>query len=46
MKTYNNRRGIVSTFLKYAFNRGWIVENPVLKVPQHRIRRRADWPGR
>jgi len=41
MKTYNNRRGIVSTFLKYAFNRGWIVENPVLKLPQHRIRRRG-----
>ena len=40
LKTYNNRRGIVSTFLKFAFLRGWIAENPILKVPQHRIRRR------
>jgi len=40
LKTYNNRRGIVSTFLKFAFLRGWIVENPIAKVPQHRIRRR------
>jgi integrase len=40
LKTYNNRRGIVSTFLKFAFLRGWIAENPIVKVPQHRIRRR------
>jgi integrase len=40
MKTYNNRRGIVSTFFKYAFQRGWVVENPIPKVPHHRIRRR------
>ena len=40
LKTYNNRRGIVSTFIKFAFLRGWIAENPILKVPQHRIRRR------
>lgn len=24
MKTYNNRRGVLSTFFKYAFQRGWI----------------------
>jgi hypothetical protein len=40
MKTYNNRRGIVSTFFKFCFHRGWIAENPVPKVPHHRIRRR------
>lgn len=40
LKTYNNRCGIVGTFLKFCFHRGWIAENPVLKVPQHRIRRR------
>ncbi|MBI5771173.1 MAG: site-specific integrase [Verrucomicrobia bacterium] len=40
LKTYNNRRGIVSTFYKFSFHRGWIAENPVLKVPHHRIRRR------
>jgi len=40
MKTYNNRRGVLSTFFKYAFHRGWIVENPVPKVPHFRIRRK------
>lgn len=40
LKTYNNRRGIVSTFLKFAFQRGWISENPIAKVPHHRIRRK------
>src|SRR5688572_8157211 len=40
MKTFNNRRGILSTFFKYAFHRGWIAENPILKVPHHRIRKR------
>jgi integrase len=40
MKTYNNRRGILSTFFKFAFHRSWIVENPILRVPHYRIRRR------
>ncbi len=40
MKTYNNRRGILSTFFKFAFHRSWIAENPILRVPHHRIRRR------
>lgn len=40
LKTYNNRRGIVSNFLKFAFQRGWIKENPIAKVPHHRIRRK------
>jgi hypothetical protein len=40
LKTYNNRRGIVSTFFKFAFHRGWVADNPVLRVPYHRIRRR------
>ena len=40
MKTYNNRRGILSTFFKFSFHRSWIVENPILKIPHHRIRRR------
>ena len=38
LKTYNNRRGIVSTFLKFCYLRGWIAENPVQRIPQHRIR--------
>ncbi len=40
LKTYNNRRGIVSNFLKFSFQRGWIKENPIAKVPHHRIRRK------
>lgn len=40
MKTYNNRRGILSTFIEFAFHRGWIAENPILKVPHYRIRRK------
>jgi hypothetical protein len=40
MKTHNNRRGVLSTFFKYSFQRGWIAENPVLKVPHYRIRRK------
>jgi len=40
LKTYTNRRGIVSTFLKFAFLRGWVAENPILKCRSKRIRRR------
>ncbi len=40
LKTFNNRRGILSTFFKYAFQRGWIVENPIPRVPHHRLRRK------
>lgn len=40
LKTYNNRRGILSPFLKFSFQRGWICENPMAKVPHHRIRRK------
>jgi len=40
MKTHNNKRGILSTFFKHCFQRGWIAENPILKVPHFRRRRR------
>lgn len=40
MKTHNNRRGILSTFFKFAFQRDWIADNPILKVPHYRIRRK------
>jgi hypothetical protein len=40
LKTYNNRRGILSTFLKYCFYKGWIAENPLARIPAQRIRRR------
>jgi integrase len=39
-KTFNNRRGVVSAFLKFALQRDWIAENPLAKIPAHRIRRR------
>jgi integrase len=39
-KTFNNRRGIVSTFLKFAHQKDWIADNPLTKIPQRRIRRR------
>jgi len=39
LKTYNNRRGIVSTFLKFALQRDWITDNPLMKIPPRRIRR-------
>lgn len=40
LKTYNNRRGVVSTFLKFAFQQDWIAANPVEKIPYHRIAHR------
>jgi integrase len=41
-KTYNNRRGTMSGFLKFALQREWITENPLTKIPAHRIRRRRS----
>ncbi len=38
LKTYNNQRGTLGTFFKYAFQRGWINENPIPKVPHFRLR--------
>jgi len=40
LKTYNNRRGVVSTFLKFAFQQDWIAANPIDKVAYHRIAHR------
>jgi len=39
-KTFNNRRGVVSAFLKFALQRDWIADNPLTKIPPRRIRRR------
>lgn len=36
-KTFNNRRGILFTFFKYAFCQDWVVANPLEKVPHLRI---------
>lgn len=40
LKTYNNRRCLVQTFLKFAFQQDWIVANPVEKIPHFRIAHR------
>ena len=39
-KTFNNRRGVVSSFLKFALQRDWIADNPLTKIPPRRIRHR------
>jgi hypothetical protein len=39
-KSYNNRRGVLSTLFKYAFHRGWIAENPTPRIPVQRLRRK------
>lgn len=40
LKTYNNRRGILGTFFKFAFQQGWASTNPIERVPYHRIAHR------
>lgn len=39
-KTFNNRRGIVGTFLKFAFQRDWIEANPLDKLSHRRTAHR------
>ncbi len=40
LKTYNNRRGLLSTFFKFAFQKDWVVVNPIEKTAHHRINHR------
>lgn len=35
-KTYNNRRGLLSTFLKYCVLKDWVADNVITKVPHFR----------
>jgi hypothetical protein len=35
-KSFNNRRGLVSAFLKYCLLQDWIAANPIEKVPHFR----------
>lgn len=42
LKTFNNRRGVVSTFLKFCLQRDWIADNPLAKIAPRRIRRRRS----
>ncbi len=40
LKTFSNQRGTLGTFFKFCFHRGWVCENPILKVPNDRVRQR------
>jgi len=40
LKTYNNRRGVLSTFMKFAHQQGWVAANPVTGICFHRISHR------
>ncbi|MEI6862200.1 MAG: site-specific integrase [Verrucomicrobiota bacterium] len=40
LKTYNNRRGLIATFFKFAFRHDWVATNPVEKTAHHRINHR------
>ena len=35
-KTYNNRRGLISAFLKYCLLKDWVADNVITKVPHFR----------
>ncbi len=39
-KTFNNRRGVLFTFFKFAFCQDWVAANPLEKVPHLRIAHR------
>lgn len=40
LKTYNNRRGLISTFFKFCLQNDWVIMNAVEKTPHHRINHR------
>ncbi len=40
LKTFNNRRGILSTLFKFALQQDWIAANPIEKMAYHRIAHR------
>ncbi|HSY53884.1 MAG TPA: site-specific integrase [Opitutaceae bacterium] len=40
LKTYHNRRGLISTFFKFARRKGWIQSNPVKRTPHYRLAHR------
>lgn len=44
VKTYNNRRGLLSTFLKFALRNDWLPENPIDRTPHYRINHRRGSP--
>ena len=38
LKTWNNRRGYLSTFFKYYLSKKYVGKNPILEVPQYKIK--------
>ncbi len=38
LKTWNNRRGYISTFFRFCHSKKFVGENPILEVPQYRIK--------
>jgi hypothetical protein len=39
-KTFNNRRGIISSFLKFCLQHGRVESNPLTRIPARRVRRK------
>ena len=39
LKTLNNRRGLLSTFFKFCLTKKYVAENPVLEVPQFKVKK-------
>ena len=42
LKTWNNRRGYLSTFFKYCMSKKYVEENPILEVAQYKIKQRRE----
>lgn len=42
MKTWNNRRGLLSTFFRFAYAKKWVGHNPVEDVVQYKIKHRRS----
>jgi len=39
LKTWNNRRGYLSTFFKFCLANGYVAENPILEIPQYKLKK-------
>lgn len=39
LKTWNNRRGYLSTFFKYCLHKKYVGEDPILELPQYKIKK-------
>jgi len=44
LKTWNNRRGYLSTFFKFCEDRKFVSKNPVTNIPHHRIGKQRASP--